>query len=188
MGHKAAPHFIKQSYIGLETAREALEMWYKIVPGGSGYHHLRAKKLSEAIRLLTADAFNVGLKPIAVLRGLTIEVHVNELVASPAEAQAMVDQLFRIAHIRNFDLHFRLFQRDVRLNLWPPVFELLRPVLTAFDEHNGNMRVEWYYRPDDTSSIDYDFIIVVCALCKQQRRSSDYLILLSSNLKCNAIL
>ena len=156
MGHKAAPHFIKQSYVGIETAREALEMWYKMVPGGSNYRHLFATTLSEANRLLTADAFKVGLKPTAVLRGLIVEVPVKDLVASPAEAQAMVDQLLRIVHKRDFHLYIRLPQRNIRLNLWTPIFELLRPVLTAFKEHSRNIRVQWFYQPDRTSTIKYD--------------------------------
>ena len=133
MGHKAAPHFIKQSYVGLETAREALEMWYKIVPGGSGYHHLRAKSLSEAIRLLTADTFKVDLKPIAVLRGLIVEDPVKDLVASPAEAQAMVDQLLRIVYERNFHLYIRLPQRNIRQPLDPH----FRTIATRIDSFQG---------------------------------------------------
>ncbi|CAE7174673.1 hypothetical protein CFE70_005201 [Pyrenophora teres f. teres 0-1] len=62
------------------------------------------------------------------------------------ERQTLTDLLPSITHKEGFDLRIQLQQKRLRLNLWPPVLEALKPVLEDFERQGAaNVRIYLYY-------------------------------------------
>jgi hypothetical protein len=150
--HQDQPHFIKPAFVGPEAALEVVEAWYKVM-GTATHHPFRAIQLREIERLVTADAFFVGINPADVLRKLDLKFDMDELVllsgktfeADQSIAQHYLGLLLKIKNKSSFKLNIELSQRRIRLNLWPHAFELLRPILSVFNKEGAHVRIYWTY-------------------------------------------
>jgi len=144
------PHFVKPAFVGSDAALEAVEAWYRAAQRDP-WPFLWASQVRHVERLVTADAFFVGLNPADVLRKLTLELDMEGLLlspdgdfaADPSIARHYLGLLSKIKNKRGFDLNVILSQRRIRLNLWPQAFDLIRPVLNEFENEGACVHVTW---------------------------------------------
>jgi len=149
------PHVVEVSFVGPEIALEMVEAFYEYA--GKHSAPLWAKKPRDIDRLVCEDTFHVGLNPATVLRGLDIVFDVDKLTL-PHSTEVDVNNietslklLHTIVKKKDFRLRIELSQRRIRLNLWSSYFNMLRPILHAFESEGAEVRIVWSYRHYATS-------------------------------------
>ena len=160
------PHFIQSRFMGLEIAHEVMAKWYERLEHFTSYPDVDGNGLVDWItiplleRLVCHDIWDVGLIPADVLRSLYVRLPDNA-IDDPAQAETLVKVLMSINKKKGFSLEIEFVQEEVKLNLWVPWIELLRPVLQAYEREGGHLHFKWghpYNRYDD---IEFDLTEVL---------------------------
>ena len=135
--HKPLPHVVDVSFVGPEIALEMVEAFYE--HAGKYSTPFLAQEPRDIDRLVCEDVFHLGLNPATVLRGLDIVFDVDKLTL-PHSTEVDVNNietslklLHTIVKKKDFRLKINLSQRRIRLNLWSSYFNMLRPILHAFE-------------------------------------------------------
>ncbi|KAF1946881.1 hypothetical protein EJ02DRAFT_199028 [Clathrospora elynae] len=163
---KAVPHVVDTSYVGLEMGLEIVEAYYGHAVGNGMFE---AQHLRDVDRLIDCDAFNVGVDPATVLREMGIKFHLDELADAKRnidmeEVKRSFDRLLKVVKKKGFKLRIELSQRRIRLNVWPKFFDILRPILLAFEEGGADVAIQWSYTDHDWL---YDVSLPLNDLIKQ---------------------
>jgi hypothetical protein len=137
--HDAQPYFVKAAVMGRDIARELVEAWYSVC-GTLQYGYTTGTGALE--RRVCVDSFNVGLDPANVLKKLSLRLDLEQLALNPPEGQKVVGLLRRIRKKNRFLLSIYLNQEQLRLNLWPAVCDIFRPVLEEFEKEGADVRVD----------------------------------------------
>ncbi|KAF2824239.1 hypothetical protein CC86DRAFT_457065 [Ophiobolus disseminans] len=146
------PHFVKPAFVGASIALEVVEAWYKMSQQ-SEYHPFVVTSVPNIERLVTVDTFAVGLNPADVLRKFGLHVNIEELVDLPGrepvtdllKVRQGLALLSKIKNKNDFKLEITLGQRRIRLNLWPVVFDLIRPMVLEFEKNGAHVHIRWLY-------------------------------------------
>lgn len=143
------PHVLDVDYMGLVTAREAVEAWYP--PAHQHYSIFDAHSPEGISWILCNDSFNVGLNPANILREFTVNFDLDNLNTSldvevdVERIQPLLDLLHIIVKKKGFHLQIYLSQQHIRLNLWPAYFNMFNPILLAFESAGSTVSVSWSY-------------------------------------------
>jgi hypothetical protein len=138
------PHIADPSYVGKEIALEALESFCTHNPQVV----FEASDPASIERLVYEDVFNVGLDPATVLRAMTITLDLDGLTLPSSENEVLMEDikcalvsLFEITKKKDFNLRIQLRQKRIRLNTWNGFFDVLRPILCAFDNAGARVNI-----------------------------------------------
>jgi hypothetical protein len=144
-----SPLFFRPAVVGSEVALEMVEAWYKAMQSNPDHPFItRSPRRVECFVL--EDHFGVVVTGSDLLQNMTLEFDIEKLVlshdmsyADPTAARHCLDSLHRIKNKRGFRSRVELSQRRVRLNLWPLVFDLLRPILREFVDAGAYVSLSW---------------------------------------------
>jgi hypothetical protein len=163
------PHFIQSRFMGLEIAHEVMVKWYEVQPDRSdsgsypdidGDGPVEYITIASTERVVCQDIWDVELIPADVSRRLYVCLY-DCITDIDAEGETLVKALMSIKKKRNFDLSIELVQSEVRLNLWVPWIELLRPVLQAYEREGGHLRFKWGHPFNRYDNIEFDLTEVL---------------------------
>lgn len=105
------------------------------------------------------DGFGVGLDPTTTLRMMSIDLDLDELTQKTLPEYQSMDKikwsfqpLLDIKKKRGFNLAIKLSQRHIRLNAWESVFDILRPILLAYEGEGANVSILWAYDDGEDNS------------------------------------
>jgi len=144
--HTWTPFFVRPGYVGQETAREAVEAWYKII--GTWWPTMwNIGDLIELQHIIRRDVFFVGLDPSKLLRSLTLDLHTESLFTSRdgESTQGCIDSLPSIKRKTDFKLIIHLRQRNISFNSWSTAFDALRHVVTVFEGEGAHVEATFTY-------------------------------------------
>jgi len=154
------PHFIQSRFMGLEIAHEVMAKWYERLEHFTSYPDVDGNGLVDWIdiplleRLVCHDIWDVGLIPADVLRSLYVRLPDNA-IDDPAQAETLVKVLMSINKKKGFSLEIEMVQEEVKLNLWVPWIELLRPVVQACDREGGYLHFQWMHPNQEYCEIEF---------------------------------
>ncbi|KAI4696967.1 uncharacterized protein J4E84_000091 [Alternaria hordeiaustralica] len=143
--------------------------WYEVQPDRSdsgsypdidGFGPVEYITIASTERVVCQDIWDVGLIPADVLQSLYVCLWESNTDID-AEGETLVKTLMSIRKKRNFSLHIELVQQEVRLNLWVPWIELLRPVLQAYEREGGHLRFKWGHPFNRYDDIEFDLTEVL---------------------------
>lgn len=148
------PHVLDARFMSDVVASEVAEAFYRmedmpIAP-------FQAHNPFEVERAVMGYNFRLSFDPAKHLRKLNVELELDDIMWGPHEepdygkmdfdvVRDKIRTLLKVERKRGFKLSFRLKQRRVRLNDWPQWFDLLKPILDAFESAGGHVKIGWTY-------------------------------------------
>ncbi|KAI4923412.1 hypothetical protein J4E85_008450 [Alternaria conjuncta] len=149
-GHSTKPIVINPGYVDLDTAREALEAYYRVSAYRKDAFLVRSP---ERIRsLLHDDVFNLGVLPTEHLRAMDLHLTQEQFQwDTPAKInEAMLSEAFAqltkgIRRKKDFKLRIMITQTEIRLKQWDLLFGILVPFCHAFQAEGAQVSVSWGY-------------------------------------------
>jgi len=159
------PHFNQSRFMGLEIAHEVMAKWYELerfvsYPDIDGMGPVEWIHIPLMERVVCQDIWDVGLILADVLRSLFVRLW-DDAIDDPAEAETLVKVLMSIRKKRGFTLYIEMVQEEVRLNLWVPWIELLRPVLQAYEREGGCLHFKWQHPNNEYDEIEFELTDVL---------------------------
>jgi hypothetical protein len=133
--------------------------------------------MEETDNIIRLDTFFVSLDPAAFLRELTLESSIESLTNHKREKSAYairkcVDSLLCIKNKKNFKLTIHLKDQFIRLNPWPVVFDIIRPMIQVFEDASACVKMlSIHADPIFLPSIEFDILPALKnpeSDCKQQ--------------------
>ena len=162
-------HVVLPDYVGAEAAKENVQMWYENYGAMTSSHCswlvIGSHNIGEALTTaICKDTFGVGLDPATALQKMVIEVPDTSLVLGHEHSdfkdatsrQDAFNLLLRIKKKRGFKLEMKIYHDCIRLNLWPEILNLLRPIVKVFEQEGAHVSVLSDYDPNRTNCIDED--------------------------------
>ncbi|KAI4927983.1 uncharacterized protein J4E92_005464 [Alternaria infectoria] len=159
-------HVVLPEYVGDAAAKENVHMWYEIYAAETCYCSwlvLGSHNLGENLTtVICKDNFQVGLDPSTALREITIEVsdtslalgHKDSNFKDATSRREAFNLLLRIKKKAGFKLSLTIHQDCIRLNMWPEILELLRPIVKVFEQEGAHVSVKSDYDPSGPHCID----------------------------------
>lgn len=130
------PHIAKVGYVGLETACEIVEAWYRLAVDKSRVFEIET--LQHMHNMIVRDGLFLGLNPVNLLRELTLDLNLTDTVlpfctreGCLPERERYIASLLKIKKKKVFKLTIILWQRQIQLNMWPKGLELFREVIES---------------------------------------------------------
>ena len=144
------PIVINPAYVDLDTAREALEAYYRI----SAHHeHAFLVRCPEQMHtILHEDAFKLGVLPAEHLRAMDLyltqersEVWLPWTIDGNKLSKAFTQLTEGIRRKKYFKLSITFIQTEIRLKQWDLLFRILVPLWTAFEAAGAEVHLYWHY-------------------------------------------
>ncbi|KAI4690412.1 hypothetical protein J4E81_007565 [Alternaria sp. BMP 2799] len=153
LGHsdpRCHTHVVRADFMGKETALEMARAWYEAAATLTPDIFTISDTQESIKQTICEDLFQVGLDPATVLRTLTINFdETTSRLASPyckwpdADTRRKTfNLLHRVKKKAGFRLNFRICSPKFRLNCWPDFFDLLQPMVKAFDDEGAIVDVQ----------------------------------------------
>lgn len=152
--------------MGSQIAHEVMVKWYALQSNrcesgsspdidGECPDGFDCTTINETERVVCHDFWDVGLIPADVLRTLYVRL-LDTAIDDLAQGEKLVKILMSIRKKKDFDLNIELVQEEVKLNLWVPFIELLRPVLAEYEREGGRMWFKWLCPWDKYDPIEFE--------------------------------
>jgi len=140
------------AYLDPDTAREALEAYYRISAHHKNFFLVRYPERLHLV--LHNDAFKLGVLPTEHLRVMDLhftqekfESHDTPNGIKEAEMSEQLTTLFDgISQKQGFKLRITIIQIEIRLKQWDGIFRILVPFYHAFRAEGADVRVSWGYQ------------------------------------------
>lgn len=147
-------HVLDADFVGVEIGREILEALYKADP--MPIQPFSAYNPYDVERLMLNDIFGLYVEPAKMLRKMDIELDLHDLTFQTPkhgdvgfmemnEIKECLHTLLEVEKKRKFKLSIKLKQRRVRLNDCPRWFDVLKPILEAFEKEGADVKIIWSY-------------------------------------------